>query len=41
MWVLFVIIYALLKGARECMKKGAFEIVEVTSIVYELLEEDA
>ena len=24
-----------------CFKKGAFEIVEVTSIVYELLEEDA
>ena len=24
-----------------CLKKGAFEIVEVTSIIYELLEEDA
>jgi len=24
-----------------CFKKGAFEIVEVTSIVYELIEEDA
>ena len=24
-----------------CFNKGSFEIVEVTSIVYELLEEDA
>ena len=24
-----------------CMKKGAFEIVEITSTIYELLEEDA
>lgn len=34
MWVLFVIIYALMKGARECMKKGALKKSSANEILF-------
>lgn len=34
MWVLFVIIYALLKGARDCMKKGALKKSDTFEILF-------
>lgn len=34
MWILFVVIYALLKGARECMKKGALKKSSANEILF-------